>query len=164
MNLSRGGTNNFFNANMFNLRDNASWNRSWIDFGDFTPKMCPKYEIYLLGNCINSYKIVNASELTTSDCTHVHGYNWFCLRWRLSPTLAPRGGSGWAPSSSSEPSRSSGKGNVMIKSSLSWECHPDPDYREDELSDLDVTVTTRPQQSEPVQMPGILSSVFGWIF
>ena len=32
--------------------------------------------------------------------------------------------------------------------------HPDLDCREDELSDLDVTVTTRPQQSEPVQMPG----------
>ena len=28
--------------------------------------------------------------------------------------------------------------------------------REDELSDLDVTVTTRPHQSEPVQMPGEL--------
>ena len=27
--------------------------------------------------------------------------------------------------------------------------------REDDLNDLDVTVTTRPQHSEPMQMPGI---------
>ena len=30
--------------------------------------------------------------------------------------------------------------------------------QEDGLSDLDVTVTTRPQHSDPVQMPGDLST------
>ena len=30
--------------------------------------------------------------------------------------------------------------------------------REDDLSDLDVTVTSRPHQSEPMQMPGNLSA------
>ena len=69
----------------------------------------------------------------------------------MSPTSGPPGDSGWDLSSSSEPSRSSVKGKDDDKSLI---LHPDLDCREDELSDLDVTVTTRPQQSEPVQMPG----------
>ena len=28
-------------------------------------------------------------------------------------------------------------------------------FSEDDLADMDVTVTTRPQQSEPMQMPGL---------
>ena len=38
--------------------------------------------------------------------------------------------------------------------------HPDVYCREDELSDLDVTVTTRPQQSDPVQMPGTACKLY----
>ena len=69
----------------------------------------------------------------------------------MSPTSGPPGDSGWDLSSSSEPSRSSVKGKDDDTSLI---LYPDLDCREDELSDLDVTVTTRPQQSEPVQMPG----------
>ena len=118
---------------MYILRDNASWIWSSIGFGDFTLKMCQKHGIYLWA--VNNLLVPSMHWtditwnmeilLTTCDSLVVMFTVITCLRWRLSPTLAPLGGSGWAPSSSSEPSRSSVKGNdvivvVLRLSSWSW--------------------------------------------
>lgn len=84
----------------------------------------------------------------------------FLLRWKLSPTSAPPADCGWDPSSPSGPSSTWVRGitQYTFLSSITWQFSS-----EDDLGDLDVTVTTRPEQSEPMQMPGGLtlpSSVF----
>lgn len=76
------------------------------------------------------------------------------LRWKLSPTSAPPADCGWDPSSPSGPSSTWARGITRHTTLSSITC---PFSSEDDLGDLDVTVTTRPEQSEPMQMPGGLT-------
>ena len=82
-------------------------------------------------------------------------------RLKLWPTSGLLEDCGWVPSSPSEHfntwGRGSEKNTIFLEDKLKvslktiWKLFKNS---EDDLADMDVTVTTRPQQSEPMQMPG----------